>query len=153
MPLVALGLFELKSCIYCKVFGFDFPCEAKVRQRVFVRAEDLRFIRKHGQFCQGGNHLFRRSLEQASAAAGKQGVTAKQPALFRCKIGNMATRVARNIQHFELEVWRIEPDSITFAYGVRDLRNGFIARTEYGNRIAAQQVGHAADMVSVMMSQ
>ena len=56
-----------------------------------------------------GQHLRRRALEQPAAAAGKQGVAAKQPVLLSGNIGNVAARVAGHIKYRQGQRQLLEP--------------------------------------------
>ncbi len=65
----------------------------------------------------------------------------------------MAARMSGDVEYTESERRFSKRDRIPFAQGMGDLRNGFLARPEYWHLEVPQQFGHAADMVSMMMSQ
>ena len=86
--------------------GFDREGKAKVRQRVFVSAIDLRLGRQRCKRRQRRPHLLRGTLEQAAAAAGKKRIAAEEHrrSAELPEQRNVAGRVARDVDHVERRV-------------------------------------------------
>jgi len=118
-----------------------------------VRAEDLRFVRKRCQLVERIRHLFRRTLEQPAAAAGKEGVAAEKPAVFSVVIGDMTARMAGNIDHLQRQAKRRNLYAVALGKRNGYLRNAVRTWTEDGDREIFQQCGYAPDMVSMVMCQ
>jgi len=134
------------------VVGLHGAGEFQVRERVFMRAAHARGAGQRCKLVERGEHLRRRALEQPPAAAGKQGVAAKQqrPALdFGGEKRNMPRRVAGYVEHRQAQAQHLDGAALLqaherlgdgFARGAIDLRPGGVA-----------QGSHTADMVGVVV--
>ena len=150
---VAFRLFLADANGDIRVSWLYFLRKAQIGQGVLMRAVDMGCIGQCGQLFQRRKHLCRRAFEQPSAAAGKQGVAAKQPIPFRRKVGDMAMRMAGDIKDVQAEGWFRQRDIVALGQWTRDAGNRLVARTEHRDVELPEQLRHAADMVSMMMCQ
>ena len=98
----------------------------------------------------------RTRITQAAAAAGKQGVTHEQQVLLRgsigrVKIGDMTCGVPGYIQYLKIGVEGIDVNDVSVGQALADVRNGFLRRAVYRQRIVGQQVINAANVVPMVM--
>ncbi len=116
---------------------------------VFVGAVDHGLIGQGAQLLQGGVHLLRRALEQAAAAGGKQGVTAKQRVM--ADIADVAAGMPGSVEHLEAETAWIQGDGITLANGMGEGGDALMGRAVDRDLIALHQFLHTARVIPMVV--
>ena len=148
---LALATHRLQTLLEHPVRRFDRLRERAIGQRVFVSATYLCVRGKCGEALQRGEHLCRRSLEQATAADAEQRIAAEQQIL--AVIGDMAQRMTRNRQHLERALRRAQFNAIPILDAMgRQLDSWIVWRMDTGG-CHRMQARRAADMVGMMVGQ
>jgi len=112
-------------------------------------AKDLRLVRQCRQPGERIEHLRRSPFEDASAAARKQGIAAKETPPRQ--IGQVSRRMPGYRNHLENSPQRCKSHPLATAQGVRKACDRLPRRAEYIDTGMAQQVGNPALMVLMMM--
>lgn len=129
------------------IAGVDRQGKTLVGQRVLMGAVDERLDREFHQPRQRCLHLHRTSLEQAAAATGKQGITAKQNA--RTGIGQVIQRMPRYRDDVKAHSDARQRD----AFAIADWLGGlpYRQRPEYRATVSREQRIDPAHMVAMVM--
>ena len=114
-----------------------------------MAAEHPGGIRKASKGIQRGEHLLRRTFEQAAAAGAEQGVAAEQRPM--AVEGNMTGGVTRHAEDCEFEAERRQPRTIAVRQRNASHGQAFVAWPKHGGAGLRDQAGSATDVIGMVM--
>jgi len=108
--------------------------------------------RQGRQLARRREHLRRRALEQAAAATGKEGVAAEDQGCavdVRAVVGDVARRVARDLQHLEAQAQGVH--LVAFGQAREGLGNAFPSRPVHPRARRLAQGIHPIGVIGVVV--